>query len=297
MSTREPSTRARDADRDRIVARLDEAFVDGQLSDEDRDLRVSQALSARTLGDLDALVGDLQSDEPPATTPARPRRRGAVIAGAVLAGAALLGGIGIISAASTGGPSEKTSVSKPVEVQSKAERDEIGQAEEPRPDSTARPFTRKYFDDFVDAYRNRFGGTKIYDATFHDDGSVSFSRELSRDRDDLLQDWEWYPATGFEKSSSTAAPNAVGFEPFDLSTINTERLAYHVVQSRKYLGVDDPGKRTTVTVPEPYPEAYMKDPETTITVTVTNDYGDRGTRSVSPDGRMLESAPFAVDDE
>lgn len=296
MSTREPSTRARDADRDGIVARLDEAFVDGQLSDEDRDVRVSQALSARTLGDLDALVGDLQSDEPPATTPARPRRRAAVIAGSVVAGVALLGGIGIISAASTGGPTEKAPVSKPVEVQSKAEQAEIDPAEEPRPDSTAKPLTRKYFDDFVDAYQKRFGGTKIYNAVFNDDGSVSFSRQLSRTRYDLLQDWAWDPATGFEKSPSKAGPNVVAYEPFDLATINTERLAYHVVQSRKYLGVDDPGKRTTVTVPEPHPEMYMNDPETSITVTVTNDYSDRGTRSVSPDGRMLESAPFAVND-
>ena len=39
--------RAKDADRDRFVELIEAAYVDGQLGDADRDLRVGRALSAR----------------------------------------------------------------------------------------------------------------------------------------------------------------------------------------------------------------------------------------------------------
>lgn len=40
--------RARNADRDRYVDIIESAYVDGQLGDEDRELRVSRALTAET---------------------------------------------------------------------------------------------------------------------------------------------------------------------------------------------------------------------------------------------------------
>lgn len=57
--------RAKDADRDRYVDIIESAYVDGQLGDEDRELRVSRALTAATLDELDALTRDLQNRPPP----------------------------------------------------------------------------------------------------------------------------------------------------------------------------------------------------------------------------------------
>jgi len=50
------SLRASDADRDRAVDALKAAFVQGRLAKDEFDLRVGQALAARTYADLDALT-------------------------------------------------------------------------------------------------------------------------------------------------------------------------------------------------------------------------------------------------
>ncbi|GAA5114877.1 hypothetical protein GCM10023339_20980 [Alloalcanivorax gelatiniphagus] len=71
--------RAKDEDRDRYVDILEAAYVDGQLGHHDRELRVSRALVAETLDELDALTRDLQNRpapvvlrDPPALAPAPP---------------------------------------------------------------------------------------------------------------------------------------------------------------------------------------------------------------------------------
>ena len=61
--------RASDADRDAVLAELSEHFQAGRLTSEEFDQRSSQALSARTYGDL----ADLTKDLPPVRQlPARP---------------------------------------------------------------------------------------------------------------------------------------------------------------------------------------------------------------------------------
>jgi Domain of unknown function (DUF1707) len=59
--------RASHADRDRVVATLKAAFVQGMLSKDEFDQRVGQTLSSRTYADLAALTADL----PPGLVPAR----------------------------------------------------------------------------------------------------------------------------------------------------------------------------------------------------------------------------------
>jgi Domain of unknown function (DUF1707)/Domain of unknown function (DUF4190) len=51
--------RAADADRDRVVERLNIAYSEGRLSKDEHDGRLENALSARTYADLDQLVTDL----------------------------------------------------------------------------------------------------------------------------------------------------------------------------------------------------------------------------------------------
>ena len=62
--------RAKDADRDRYVDIIEAAYVDGQLGEQDRELRVSRALTAETLDELDSLTRDLQRP-PGAPAPSR----------------------------------------------------------------------------------------------------------------------------------------------------------------------------------------------------------------------------------
>jgi hypothetical protein len=58
------SLRASDADRDRVAVRLRAAYAEGRLTSAEFDERVTAALQARTLAELDALTLDLPADSP-----------------------------------------------------------------------------------------------------------------------------------------------------------------------------------------------------------------------------------------
>ncbi|GJN96179.1 hypothetical protein NJB1907f44_34730 [Mycobacterium marinum] len=64
------ATRAKDTDRQDACQILDSALSDGQLSMEEHRQRVATATQAVTLGDLQHLVADLQSESAPAEVPA-----------------------------------------------------------------------------------------------------------------------------------------------------------------------------------------------------------------------------------
>jgi hypothetical protein len=65
-----PAIRASDQDRDAIAQRLQSAFAEGRLDDDEFDERLRAALTARTNADLDQLIADL-----PAGAPAAPVTR------------------------------------------------------------------------------------------------------------------------------------------------------------------------------------------------------------------------------
>ena len=66
VATRQSTgTRAKDDDRTKTCQVLDSALGDGQLSMEEHRQRVATATTAATLGDLQALVDDLQTGERP----------------------------------------------------------------------------------------------------------------------------------------------------------------------------------------------------------------------------------------
>jgi hypothetical protein len=62
-------TRAKDTDRNNTCQVLDSALSDGQLSMEEHRTRVATATKAATLGDLQALVDDLQTENAPVQMP------------------------------------------------------------------------------------------------------------------------------------------------------------------------------------------------------------------------------------
>jgi uncharacterized protein DUF1707 len=104
-SAQSPGIRASDADRDRVLAQLSEHYQAGRLSTAEFDERSSQALGARTVGDLAKLMTDLPagpgSSGPPGTAgPAQaPARRGLgmPVAWAVLAVLAVVAVIAVLS--------------------------------------------------------------------------------------------------------------------------------------------------------------------------------------------------------
>jgi hypothetical protein len=65
-----PAIRASDQDRDAVVQRLQQAFAERRLDDDEFDERMRAALTARTGADLDRLTGDLPAAAPGSTAPA-----------------------------------------------------------------------------------------------------------------------------------------------------------------------------------------------------------------------------------
>ena len=59
---RSPAVRASDRERDAVVQRVQQAFAEGRLDDTEFDERMRAALTARTHGDLDALLADLPAE-------------------------------------------------------------------------------------------------------------------------------------------------------------------------------------------------------------------------------------------
>ncbi|MEB3069237.1 DUF1707 SHOCT-like domain-containing protein [[Mycobacterium] vasticus] len=98
MATRQTSaTRAKDSDRDDTCRILDNALAEGQVSSAEHRERISAATRAVTLGELHALVTDLQNAAAPVKLPAltRPVRLGGRGLALGALGAAILVGIGI----------------------------------------------------------------------------------------------------------------------------------------------------------------------------------------------------------
>jgi hypothetical protein len=66
--------RASDAERERVVAFLREHALAGRLRDDELEDRIGLAYAAVTVGDLEALIGDLPRAPRPAPRPQRPPR-------------------------------------------------------------------------------------------------------------------------------------------------------------------------------------------------------------------------------
>lgn len=70
-----PELRAGDADRDKTITLLREAFAEGRLTQGEFDDRMTKAQEAKTFGELDVLTSDLPAPPPPPPlAPARVER-------------------------------------------------------------------------------------------------------------------------------------------------------------------------------------------------------------------------------
>src|ERR1700712_2375516 len=91
-------TRAKDSDRNNTCQVLDSALADGQLSMEEHRTRVATATKAATLGDLQSLVDDLQTENAPVQMPdlKQPRRLTGVGGGSTLGMRAAVAGVLVV---------------------------------------------------------------------------------------------------------------------------------------------------------------------------------------------------------
>ena len=67
--------RASDADRERVIDTLKDAFVQGMLAKDEFDVRAEQALTSRTYAELSAITHDIAAPQPPPKLARAPARK------------------------------------------------------------------------------------------------------------------------------------------------------------------------------------------------------------------------------
>ncbi|RDH75631.1 DUF1707 domain-containing protein [Mycolicibacterium moriokaense] len=194
-----PGTRAKDSDRTATCQVLDSALGEGQLSMEEHRQRVSAAVNATTLGELQSLVTDLQpvTSAPPGTQRSPLRRRPLVIA-AGAGGAAIIAGAiawaltsGGSTPSNTAAPSSSTQPPEPHALTAvpSATSTTVATPDDPTPVVLAPPtnlLTADGIAGVLDEMRKRFGDSMGYELAIMPDQAMLARPDPSDDSAKLV---------------------------------------------------------------------------------------------------------------
>lgn len=272
--------RAKDADRERYVDIIESAYVDGQLGEQDRELRVSRALTAQTLDELDALTRDLQNRSTTVVRPApsRPGTRPGRVLGVIAALGALVvllgaGVVGLVVFSATDG----SEVGSPTVVISGEAVPVPSEAEVPEAQPSfamTAPDVRR----FVRAYEREFGTLDAYDVGFYPTRvGVQVPVRGSRPR---FERWTWNGA--WTQDTEAAAVRGPG-EVIDLGALDVRRLFANIATARKTLRVER-GRLTHVLVND-----WSEVP--TVNIYIGNRFDESGYLKTTLSGEVLRSFP------
>ncbi|WP_405134323.1 DUF1707 domain-containing protein [Nocardia sp. NBC_01388] len=209
---RNQGMRARDSDRVDACALLDNARAQGELTEAEHAQRMAAAMRARTFGDLDSLIADLQIPRNLVGTPLlQPQRRNLALRWKIAAGALTVA----LLAGALGGCLARVTVSKPV-----------------MPDAT----TGAGLASFIAAYRNHYGDTIADEVTLFPAYVVVDRRVGQTDRADRIR----YDG-GFDSMSDSTRMS--GTDSIDLAAIDLPKLAGLIAGAPQTLSM--PGRAVT----------------------------------------------------
>ncbi|MDV7355970.1 DUF1707 domain-containing protein [Rhodococcus oxybenzonivorans] len=273
MASRYPAnTRARDVDRANTAATLDGAFGDGQLSQDEHRAMSELAAGARTLDELEALVGDLQrpADAPPDARPPRETRRHLFTA--AVAAAAVIAAVGAFALTDSDDVQAPAPAAQPASIDLGA----VAPVVIPTPDLT----TREGMTLFIDQYRAKFGDTVVDELNLYPQ-HANFERAQPLEPNRLVS----YDYRGGFSTSRPAATRKVDTPIIDLAGLNVDALADVVAAAPTainvpdakvdYLGIDTDGGTPIVRI-------YA-----------SNDFDESGMIVVTPAGSVLRVSPFS----
>ena len=242
--------RARDDDRDRVVAALDDAYVDGQIDADEREARVAATLGARTLGELAEVVADLQVEEvlPEPEPESEPSRGRFVIA--TVAAVAVVGFVGwqIVGDgsdapdASTGSMSEAESAVSDEHVLMWSDVEgELGTAAPSRkgirvPQVGAWTATEADIRALIETYRDKRGDFFI-DASFRPEYATL--KQPLAGADPAYQTWSFYPHDPVLRASEAASSGLRDQAVIDFRDVDLDRLFENLESALTELNVED----------------------------------------------------------
>ncbi|GAA5114880.1 DUF1707 domain-containing protein [Alloalcanivorax gelatiniphagus] len=280
--------RAKDADRDRFVELIEAAYVDGQIGTEDRELRVSRALSAETLDELQTLTRDLQLPEgyvppaPPQEQAVRPQRLiGTLVA---LGLAVALIGVAVVALVLFAGTGDDPEPSTGVEVISERPAPVPG-AEEPT-QSEVEPFemTAGQVSRFLRRYEAKFGTLDAWDVSFYPARvSVDVPVRGSRPR---YETWSWDGA--WERMSGPRGTSPSQASVVDLGRIGPARLIANIRTAERTLDVQRGNFSHAVLWP-------FDEVGPTLNIHVSNTFGESGyLRTTLAGDRIVPRLPYGA---
>lgn len=286
-------TRARDSDRDRVVEAIEAAFVDGQITGLDRDVRVERALTAHTLGELEAITRDLQvaaefrlagADADPAAL-YRPRtasddeavrRQGRRVRNVLLLGLAgliaLVGLVaGLVSVFAAPDDDRAVDTGQPITV-----GDDSPEAVPPEVGFTLADDDVR---EFLTAYQERFDTLDAYEVDFYEDWvSVQVPVRGSRARAE-----SWAFDGDFEQRGDARAVTS-GARLLDMGDIGINAMFANLRTARRTLNVEEPQSY--------YVLVQTWDEEPTVNLYVNNDYGESGYLMTDLRGNVIRAYPY-----
>lgn len=254
------ATRAKDSDREDTCRILDGALREGQLSGEEHRERISAATSAVTLGDLHALVTDLQTESAPVQLPTlalRPKFGSRGIAAAALVVAVLLGigiGWGLYGNTSsplsfTSDPGAKPDGVAPVVLTPPKQLQSLGG-----------------LTGLLEQARKKFGDTQGYRLVIYPDYAV-LDRPDPREERRLLT--YTYRGGWGDPTSSAKSGDAV---PVDLSKFDAKATVGILRGAPETLGIKPADVKSTYLIVEPSRDPTMPG-ALSLSVYVSSDYG------------------------
>jgi Domain of unknown function (DUF1707) len=261
------TTRAKDTDRQDACRILDNALNDGEISDQEHRERVSAATNAVTLGDLQALVDDLQTGGAPLQTtagawaskrPRMPKLGGWGVLAAALVVSVLLGvGIGWGLYGNTGSPLDFT-------TDPGAKPDGVGPVVLTPPTEL---FSVGGLTGLMEQTRKRFGDTMGFRLVIYPTYAVLDRPDPSDDRRMLAYDYRG----GWGDPTSSAKSATDGSVPVDLAKFDIAATVGLVRGAPDSLHMKKSDVKTTYLVIEP-----ATDPTTpgslSLSVYVSSDY-------------------------
>jgi DUF1707 SHOCT-like domain len=284
----DPQARVKDRDRDRAIYVVDAALRNGQISQQDRDLRVERVHSTATVGELETLVRDLAGAPatppptavlpPPITTPPAsmstpvpadlygppPSANRSVTSsvgnrGSVRSGRKLVSGCALLLAVFIGLPIASAVVLFTIDPGSR----EIVTTE-PVPVGPPFELNRSGLQEYVAAFETNFDSTEAVRTIFYDGFVVAWVPN----EDGKVEVWDYQD--GAFQQFGDPIEESLDPAPVDLAELKPAKVMSLVRQARRTLNVDGPTSEYVI---------YDRDiidntPE--VSVYLSNDDGDSG---------------------
>ena len=283
--------RAKDADRDRCIELIEAAYVDGQIGDADRELRVGRALSAETLDELQTLTRDLQPPAglgAPATAPGAgsapapapslvPRLVGGAFALFFVGVALFIGVIAVTMFVALDGDSSSDSGTA---FESIPADPDVSVDEQEQVVAPSFAMTPGQVRAFLDAYEDQFGTLDVLEAGFYPERvGVEVPVRGSRPR---MERWSW---TGEWRQDTEASAVTGPGGTIDLGTVDVRRLFANIDKARKTLRVQR-GQLTHVLVNRWF------DDQPSVNIYIANQFNEGGYLKTTPSGDVVRAFPY-----